>query len=74
MQFKLTNIDYSWVLWDWHISVSKLDPIPHFHRGWAMRQWDKTEVNIKDIKRKPDTARRPFKEEDNKVHPLTLPL
>merc|ERR1719273_509320 len=46
----------------------KLDPIPHFHKGWAMRQWDKMEVNIKDIQRKPGTARRPFKEEANKTY------
>ena len=32
-----------------------------------MRQWDKMEVNIKDIKRRQDTARHPFKEEANKV-------
>ena len=61
------SIHCSWVLLVLHTKGLKLDRTLHFLRDWAMKQWDRMVLSIKDIKMTVDIMIRHFKEEDSKV-------
>ena len=61
------NTIFSWVPLVLHTKGLKQDQIQHFLKDWAMKQWDKMVISIKDIKKTPDTVILLFKEEVSKV-------